>query len=232
MIKFPYGISNAEFVMTDNYVFIDKTHFVEKLEKTDRFVAFLRPRRIGKSFFISILEYYYDLRRKDKFEKIFSKTYIGQHPTPLASSFRVLKFNFSGIETHTNESSQDGFWSNIKFTIGSFLKTYDFLSKEAQAEITSQKNPAKIMSAFFQKYKDETIPIFLLIDEYDQFTNEILIRNLTEFQNSVSKDGYVRKFYESIKVATEDGSVGRFFITGVSPITLDSLTSGFNIIKF
>ena len=230
-VKFPYGVSNAEQITTGDYVFIDKTYFVEKLENSERFASFLRPRRIGKSFFISILEYYYDLRQKHKFEKIFGKTYIGQNPTPLASSFRVLKFNFSGIQTHTNESSEDGFWSNIKFTLESFLKSYNFLSKEEQTEITSQKNPAKMMTSFFQRYKDETIPIFLLIDEYDHFTNEILIRNLTEFKNSVSKDGYVRKFYEGIKVATENGSVGRFFITGVSPMTLDSLTSGFNIVK-
>ena len=108
--KFPYGVSNAEAVTTEGYTFIDKTHFVELLENEHKFVAFLRPRRIGKSFFISILEYYYDLRQKHKFDKIFGKTYIGQNPTPLASSFRVLKFNFSGIQTHTNESSQNDFF--------------------------------------------------------------------------------------------------------------------------
>ena len=231
MIKFPYGVSNAEKVMTENYVFIDKTHFIEKLEAFDSFVSFLRPRRIGKSFFISILEYYYDLRQKHKFDKIFSKTYIGQNPTPLASSFRVLKFNFSGIETHTNESSQTGFFQNVKAAVVSFIDIYGIFDAKIKQEIASQKTPASLMNLFFRTYRGETIPIFLLIDEYDQFTNEILIRNLTEFKNSVSKDGYVRKFYETIKIATEDGSVGRFFITGVSPITLDSLTSGFNIVK-
>ena len=143
----------------------------------------------------------------------------------------MLKFNFSGIQTHTNESSQNDFFSKVKGTIISFIEIYNIFDAKTKQEIALQKSPAALMALFFEKYRDETIPIFLLIDEYDHFTNEILIRNLTEFKNSVSKDGYVRKFYESIKVATEDGSVGRFFITGVSPITLDSLTSGFNIVK-
>ena len=230
-IKFPYGVSNAEAIITNDYVFIDKTPFVELLENNELFVSFLRPRRIGKSFFISILEYYYDLRQKHKFEKIFSKTYIGQNPTPLASSFRVLKFNFSGISTQTNRSSERGFLLSVKATLKEFLKTYQLLDEEERAEILAQTNAAEMMLFFFRAYKEQIIPIYLLIDEYDHFTNEILIRNLTEFKSSVSKDGYVRKFYETIKIATEDGSVGRFFITGVSPITLDSLTSGFNIVK-
>ena len=231
MIKFPYGVSNAEAVVTEGYSFIDKTPFIELLENEEKLVSFLRPRRIGKSFFISILEYYYDIRQKPKFEKIFGKTYIGQNPTPLASSFRVLKFNFSGIDTRDNESSESGFLLKIKTTLKSFLNIYNLFDKKAQTNILAQNNPAEMMTSFFQEYQQETMPIYLLVDEYDHFTNEILIRNLTEFKSSVSKDGYVRKFYESIKIATEDGSIGRFFITGVSPITLDSLTSGFNIVK-
>ncbi len=229
-IKFPYGVSNAEAVMTEGYSFIDKTPFIELLENEERFVSFLRPRRIGKSFFISLLEYYYNIRQKTKFEKIFGKTYIGQNPTPLASSFRVLKFNFSGIDTRTNESSEKEFLLKVKNTMIAFIEIYNIFDDKMKQEIAAQQSPAALMSLFFGKYRDETTPIYLLIDEYDQFTNEILIRNLIEFKNSVSKDGYVRKFYETIKIATEDGSVGRFFITGVSPITLDSLTSGFNIV--
>ena len=113
-IKFPYGVSNAEDVATEGYTFIDKTPFVELLENQEKFASFLRPRRIGKSFFISILEYYYDLRQKHKFEKIFEKTYIVQNPTPLASSFRVLKFNFSGISTQTNEMAEREFLLKVK----------------------------------------------------------------------------------------------------------------------
>lgn len=231
IIKFPYGVSNVEKVITENFVFIDKTPFIEKLEESDSFVSFLRPRRIGKSFFLSLLEYYYDIRQKPKFEKIFSKTYIGQNPTPLASSFRILKFNFSAIDTRTNESSEREFFLKVRSSVISFIELYSLFDTETKQKISEQTSPASLMSLFFQKYKEETISIYLLIDEYDHFTNEILIRDLMEFKSSVSRDGYVRKFYETIKVATEDGSVGRFFITGVSPITLDSLTSGFNIVK-
>lgn len=230
-IKFPYGVSNAETIIANDCVFIDKTSFIELLENEEFFVSFLRPRRLGKSFFVSILEYYYDLRQKHKFDKIFSKTYIGQNPTPLASSFRVLKFNFSGITTTTNESSEREFFQTVQITVSAFINIYGIFTEEEKTAIFSSKSAAALMKSFFEKYQQETISIYLLIDEYDHFTNEILIRNLTEFKNSVSKDGYVRKFYETIKIATEDGSVGRFFITGVSPITLDSLTSGFNIVK-
>ena len=231
-IFFPYGLANFEQISTGNYTTIDKTQYLEVLEfMQDRFVSFLRPRRIGKSFFISILEYYYDIRQKEKFESIFSNTYIGKKPTPLANLFRVLKFNFSAIDTRTSKSSEEEFFLTVKTTIIGFINIYNIFSPAEKKDIYNQKSPASLMKNFFQKYKDEKTPIYILIDEYDHFTNEILLRDLNEFKRSISKDGYVRKFYESIKVATEDGSVGRFFITGVSPITLDSLTSGFNIVK-
>jgi hypothetical protein len=118
-VKFPYGLSNFEQVATNDYVFVDKTYFIPALEK-ERFVSYLRPRRFGKSLLLSVLEYYYDILRKDKFQKLFGKYYIGQHPTPLASSYRVLNFNFSGINTDTRESSQQGFNFSVKFSIREF----------------------------------------------------------------------------------------------------------------
>lgn len=230
-IRFPYGLSNLESVATENYVFIDKTPFVETLENNVKFAVFLRPRRIGKSLFVSILEYYYDVLRKHKFDKIFAKYYIGKNPTPLANAYRVLKLDFSGIDTGTNESSFSGFITNIKSSLNSFLVAHKFDKPEFKEEIFAQKNPAEVMKTFFDIYKGLTNDkIYLIIDEYDHFTNEILIRDLEEFKASVSSNGYIRKFYEAVKIATQAGIVDRFFITGVSPITLDSVTSGFNIV--
>ena len=120
-IKFPYGISNFEKVVEQNFVFVDKTRFIEKLEKDESYSIFLRPRRMGKSLFVSILEYYYDILQKDKFEKIFSKLYIGQNPTPGANSFRVLCFDFSGIDTQTEENTYMYFLNRIKFVMETFM---------------------------------------------------------------------------------------------------------------
>jgi hypothetical protein len=237
LVKFPYGISNIEKLIEQNYVFVDKTNYIELLEKEDSYTIFLRPRRMGKSLFVSMLEYYYDINKKNRFEKVFSNLYIGKNVNPKANSYRVLKFDFSGIDTQTEEATFHFFLSKIRSTVESFIESYDLLDNEKKIKVLSSTSPGELMGTFFQSlktWKDKTgdnIPIFILIDEYDHFTNEILIRDLSEFKRSVSQDGYIRKFYEAIKIATQQGFVDRFFITGVSPITLDSLTSGFNIGK-
>ncbi len=231
-IFFPYGLSNWEQVATQGYTLVDKTLFVERLEsEKQKQIAFLRPRRIGKSLFVSILEYYYDRNTKHKFDQLFGKYYIGQNPTPLANSFHVLKMDFSGIDTNTQENSFSGFLFKVRGYLNNFMRKYQLFTEQERQMVVSQTSPAKTLQAFFDLYGNTQAPIYLIIDEYDHFTNEILIRDLTEFKKSVSQDGYVRKFYEIVKEATQQGIVDRFFITGVSPITLDSLTSGFNIVK-
>ncbi|TAE73200.1 MAG: AAA family ATPase [Bacteroidetes bacterium] len=229
-ILIPYGISNFENVITEGYIFVDKTNFLVDLETKERYVSFLRPRKMGKSLFVSILEYYYDVNKKDNFETIFSNLYIGKNPTNYANTFRILKFDFSGIDTRDTKNTEISFINMIKKFVRDFIKTYQLFDKETTDEILSKNNAGEIIGELFACYRNEKIKIYLIIDEYDHFTNEILIRNLTEFRTSVGQDGYVRKFYENIKIATQSGVINRLFITGVSPITLDSLTSGFNII--
>ncbi len=236
-VKFPYGISNIEKLIEQDFVFVDKTNYIELLEKEENYSIFLRPRRMGKSLFLSMLEYYYDILKKDKFDKIFSKLYIGKNPTPMASSYRVLKFDFSGIDTQNDENTFYFFLEKIRSTLNTFMGIYNLLHEEERAQVLAAKSPGSMMNRFFDylnlwKTKTGDEPkIYILIDEYDHFTNEILIRDLGEFKSSVTQDGYIRKFYEAIKIATQQGFVDRFFITGVSPITLDGLTSGFNIGK-
>ena len=227
-VKFPYGLSNFEQIVNQNAVFVDKTHLIPELEKYD-FVSFLRPRRFGKSLFLSVLEHYYDVLRKDKFEKLFGKYYIGKNPTALANSYRILNFNFSGINTDTRESSQQGFNFSVEGSLIGFIKYYSCFTPDEVSYILG-RDAEEMLNHFFYYYPKD-YPIYILIDEYDHFTNEILYRDIEEFKDSVSKNGYVRKFYEVIKTATQQGVVARVFVTGVSPITLDSLTSGFNIIK-
>ena len=236
-VKFPYGISNIEKLIEQDFVFVDKTNYIELLEKEENYSIFLRPRRMGKSLFVSMLEYYYDILKKDKFDKIFSELYIGKNPTPMASSYRVLKFDFSGIDTQNDENTFYFFLEKIRSTLNTFMGMYNLLHEAERAQVLAAKSPGSMMNRFFDYlnlWKTKTVDepkIYILIDEYDHFTNEILIRDLSEFKRSVTQDGYIRKFYEAIKIATQQGFVDRFFITGVSPITLDGLTSGFNIGK-
>ncbi|NJL14459.1 MAG: AAA family ATPase [Microscillaceae bacterium] len=227
-VYFPYGISNIEQLITQKYVFVDKTNFLPELEY-EKFSYFLRPRKFGKSLFLSVLEYYYDVSQKDKFEAIFGNTYIGKNPTPLANSFRILKFDFSGIDTRTLEDIEENFTNSVKAQVEGFLDVYGLFSLSERERILTQKNAGDNLKQLFQKYRTEKLAIYILIDEYDHFTNEILTRSLKEFRDAVAKNGYVRKFYENIKIATQSGIVDRFFITGVSPMTLDGFTSGFNI---
>jgi hypothetical protein len=235
--KFPYGISSIEKLVEQNYVFVDKTKFIELLENEESYSIFLRPRRMGKSLMISILEYYYDILKKDKFKSIFSKYYIGQNSTPNANKYRVLCFDFSGIDSKTEIDTFEFFLKKIKFVMETFMGKYGLLREENRKRVLEASSPGDLMGRFFEMLKlwreqtGDEIPIYLLIDEYDHFTNEILIRDLSEFKRSVSQDGYIRKFYEAIKIATREGFVDRFFITGVSPVTMDGLTSGFNIGK-
>jgi hypothetical protein len=228
-VFFPYGDSNIENIISDGAVFVDKTNFIALLEEhRAKFAVFLRPRRFGKSLYLSVLEYYYDVKSKEKFEKIFSGYYIGKNPTKLASSFRILKFDFSGIDTRTAESTYSGFLEKVRARVMNFCDETS-LTPEKREFICSRETPEQIIDTLFTNYPKNEPPIYLLIDEYDHFTNEMMMRSLPEFVSSVSKNGYVRKFYETVKTATQSGVVNRFFITGVSPITLDALTSGFNI---
>jgi hypothetical protein len=233
MLKFPYGLSNFENIVKQNYFLVDKTNFIEELEKYgETYISFLRPRRMGKSLFVSILEYYYGKEHKEKFALLFSGLYIGKNPTPLANSYAVLKFDFSGINTQNAEVSFDSFLFKIQLYVKGFLKKYiPKVSENLLNSIDKTQSPDKVMEIVFQVIAQTSEKIYLIIDEYDHFTNEMLLQNLQTFKEAVTGNGYVRKFYETIKIATQQGIVERVFITGVSPITLDSVTSGFNIIS-
>lgn len=237
MLKLPYGTSNFEQIASEEYYFVDRTPFIAQLEELpERYLFFLRPRRFGKSVFISMLQCYYGLEYAEHFAELFGRFAIGQQPTSMANRYLVLKFDFSHISTRTSESTYAGFLDNIKFGLKNFLTAYHFcFQPEDEAYILAGDNPTNVLSRFFTQLKrrqteqQTSYKIYLLVDEYDHFANELVAFRLDEFKNSVSRNGYVRKFYERIKSATGDGSIDRIFITGVSPVTLDSLTSGFNI---
>ncbi|MEM6697625.1 MAG: AAA family ATPase, partial [Bacteroidota bacterium] len=233
MIKLPYGISNFETLAKDDFYFVDRTSYIEQLEQFgSRYLFFLRPRRFGKSLFISMLEHYFGIQHKEKFEQIFGQYYIGQKTTELANQFLILKFDFSQIDTATFESTYRGFLNNVKHGILSFIGSYgQYFSKQDEEEVRSGKTPEGVLQSLLRIFNlnREGKKIYLLIDEYDHFANEILSFRFQDFIKMVGQNGFVRKFYEAIKVGTHSGAIDRLFVTGVSPITLDSLTSGFNI---
>ena len=226
MKKLPYGISDYERIKENDYYYIDKTMYIEKLENlAEPYIMFLRPRKFGKTLFTSTLENYYDLRKADKFEKLYGNTYIGKNPTKLRNSYHILKFNFSGIDTDTPESTIKGFKEKVITAIRSFVGIYQidfYINEEKEAENILYN----LFNAFALQKPEEKI--YVIIDEYDHFANELLGFHTDHFKNLVSKNGKVRKWYEILKEGTES-VVDRIFITGVAPITLDSLTSGFNI---
>ena len=225
-LKMPYGISNYEELVTENYYYVDKTEYIEKLEELpEKRIMFLRPRKFGKTLFTSVLENYYDKNKKDSFEKLYGNTYIGKNTTKLKNSYCILRFNFSGIDTSTEEATIRGFKKEVASSIEVFINRYNLefhVNKEDEAENILDN---LFKSFYIQKPQDK---IYVIIDEYDHFANELLGFNPEQFRGLVSKNGKVRKWYEILKKGTET-VVDRIFITGVAPITLDSLTSGFNI---
>ena len=226
MKKLPYGISNYEELITDGYYYVDKTMYIEKLESLpEKRIIFLRPRKFGKTLFTSTLENYYDILKADKFDILFSNTYIGKNPTKLKNSYCILKFNFSGINTSNEDTTMKSLKREVASSIQVFVEKYGldfFINMEDDTEGILDN----LIKAFSIQKADSKI--YVIIDEYDHFANELLGFRTNEFKNLVSKNGKVRKLYEILKKGTET-VVDRIFITGVAPITLDSLTSGFNI---
>ena len=233
-MKLPYGHANFEKIRTERYFYVDKTRYLEMLEqRPESSVIMLRSRRFGKSLFCSMLGWYYDRLHAGRFEELFGGTYIGAHPTPRRNTYMILSFNFSGINTENLANAHDGFTREVRSRIRVFLHRYpEHFSQEEEQRIIQQPRPNDMLREFFAILESHgTGPcVYAIIDEYDHFANNILSQGKTMFKDLVKTDGYVRPFYESLKKGTET-VVDRIFITGVLPVLLDSLTSGFNIGK-
>lgn len=235
MIRIPYGISDYRTMVREGYFYEDRTAYLQTLEKWDSpYLIYLRPRRFGKSLWLSVLRYYYGMQHKNEFEKLFGHTYIGKNKTKLANTYMVLSFDFSGINTASEQGVLEGFLSSIQKGLMNFFDDYSsHISIEQQKTILNQKEASDALRLLFGYLYSTRIEsqIYIVIDEYDHFSNELIAFNFDHFNTIISRNGYVRKFYETIKIGTGQGIVGRMFITGVAPITIDSLTSGFNIAK-
>ncbi len=238
-MKIPYGISNFADLRRDRYFYIDKTPFIPKLEPDELGVSyslFLRPRRFGKSTLLSTLEHYYDLDRKDQFDELFSGLWIHQHPTPERNRYLVLSLDFSSVRTDSGiDALMETFFHSIRGRIEGFLKRYSSRVPDLApllARLHTYRYPEDLMSDLLVLLSVTPYKIYLLIDEYDNFANRLLSDGQQDvYESVVGATGFIRTFYASLKAGTTAGSLGRMFITGVSPILLDDLSSGFNIIR-
>jgi hypothetical protein len=235
MKKIPYGISSYEKIKTDDYYYIDKTKYVEIIENYGSPYQFLlRPRRFGKSLFISMLHSYYDIKAKDQFDQLFGDTYIGKNPTPLKNSFPVLQFNFSVVAVNgTVEEIKHSFLLHIIGEILVFINKYADcfnLDLQIQKKIEEEKDAVNVLMLFAREMKIKKVSIFMIIDEYDNFANNILIEHGEEtYMKITHTGGFLRGFFTAIKGLTDNREIDRLFITGVSPLVMADVTSGFNI---
>ncbi len=233
MKKIPYGsVGTFEDLITQGYFYIDRTQFIEELEQLhEKHLVFLRPRRFGKSLFISVLQHYYGIIHKDKFDQLFGDFYIGQNPTPLKNSYLLLYCNFSGINTANDETTYQGFLSKVEKAVWKLVDAHsDLFIRHIPDKSKGFPSPEEALLTLFELIDLNRVnkKIYVLIDEYDQFANEMIAYRFEDFKKIVSGNGWVRKFYETLKIGSDNGYVDRTFITGVTPITLDSLTSGFS----
>ena len=228
--RIPYGMMNFVAVREDNYYYVDKTRFIEKVEDSNRYFFFIRPRRFGKSLTMSMLRHYYDVNQTNKFERLYGNLYIGQHPTPNHNKYLIIYLNFAVVNADLgNYRSALDAHCNTRFN--NFCDTYaSFLPKNVKDELNKKNGCVEQLDYIYNECDRVGLKIYLFIDEYDHFTNHILsdAARLKEYQGETHGTGYLRTFFDTIKAGTYS-SIERVFITGVSPVTLDDLTSGFNI---
>ena len=228
--RLPYGMMNFADIRLDNYYYVDKTRFIPMIEEADRFFFFIRPRRFGKSLTLNLLQHYYDVRTRDQFEALFGDLYIGQHPTPDRNSYLVLYLNFSGITGELN-NYRKGLDAHCQICFDFFCEVYaDLLPQGIKEKLDAIEGAVNQFDFLYHECERAGRDIYLFIDEYDHFTNAILAdpESLHRYTNETHGEGYLRAFFNKVKAGT-DSSIKRCFITGVSPVTMDDLTSGFNI---
>lgn len=234
MKPIPYGISDFPRLIRDDYYYVDKTRYIEILERQPPYLFLIRPRRFGKSLFLAMLETYYSIDYADSFEELFGGLYIGQHPTKRHNRYLILRFNFSEVSSKLEEV-ETSFDEYCRLTITKFIRHYEhILGADVWRDIRPDMSPGLMLASISQyiSARPACPRIYLLIDEYDNFTNTILSTYGQEnYSKQMHGDGFIRSFFNVIKAATSNAgaAVDRLFITGVSPVTMDDVTSGFNI---
>ena len=223
--QIPYGVAEFESVISDNLYYVDKTMFLSELESQPRTQIFIRPRRFGKSLFISMMRAYYDKANADRFDELFGSLWVGKHPTPLRNKYQVLYLDFSQIGGSIDQLA-DKCNEYIRRCLDSFVRRYtDDYPEYFIKDYFESKDATDKLVLITRNAKELRIPLFLIIDEYDNFTNVVLNEQGEAMYHAITHaDGFYRDLFKKFK-----GNFDRIFLTGVSPVTLDDLTSGFNI---
>jgi len=227
--RIPYAVGNFEEIVEKGYYFVDKTAYLRQLEDY-KVPVFLRPRRFGKSLWCSLLECYYDVNRRGRFEELFGGLDIGRAPTAERNSYLVMRFNFSKIEVEAGyERLRINFNRECRRSFADFRTRYAVMLPGR--DVAGDDDAVNALADLCTEVRDgHCPPIYLIIDEYDNFTNQLVTTHQDALYREVTTgDSFLRTFFKVIKAGVEDRSIGRVFVTGVLPITIDDLTSGFNI---
>ena len=228
--RIPYGMMNFIDVREDDCYYVDKTHYIPLIENANKYFFYIRPRRFGKSLTISMLRHYYNILEADKFERWYGDLYIGKHPTPERNSYLIIYLNFAVVNAELNSYRQSlDAHCNTEFNF--FCDVYaQYLPEGIKEEMNKKKGAVEQLDYLYKECIKTNQQIYLFIDEYDHFTNKILSEPscLEDYKSETHGTGYLRSFFDTVKAGT-DSTIKRCFVTGVSPVTMDDLTSGFNI---
>ncbi|KPA12520.1 hypothetical protein MHK_007273, partial [Candidatus Magnetomorum sp. HK-1] len=230
--KIPYGDSDYGKIIKNNMYYVDKTKYIHELEALSNYIFLIRPRRFGKSLWINLLQYYYDSNRKDQFNELFKDTFVGQNPTPNKNQYLTLAFNFAMVDPSVDRVQED-FQSYVESILEDFLIRYqNCFDKSFISELKSYQRVNKKIQKLFLYCARQQLKVYMFIDEYDNFTNTILTTSgKKEYVKLTQGEGAFRYFFNLLKGLTSmpDSGLDKLFITGVSPVTMDDVTSGFNI---
>ena len=223
--RVPYGVSDFVRIIKENQYYVDKTMYIPLLENQPDNLIFIRPRRFGKSLFLSMLETYYDCRLKDQFLELFGDLWIGKHPTPLQGQFQVLALDFSQVGGDY-EHLEERFNAYCNICFDAFIQHYAaYYSEEVKKKIYESSVASDKLATIQKTAKENGYQLYLIIDEYDNFTNTVLNEQGEEVYHAMTHaSGFYRDYFKKFK-----GSFTKIFMMGVSPVTLDDVTSGFNI---
>jgi hypothetical protein len=234
-MKFPYGISDFKSIICEGYFYCDRTDKIPLLENT-KSQLFIRPRRFGKSLVLSMLENYYDVAKKDEFEAIFGGLKVGKNPTALRNSYFILKFDFSCVDpTGSAEDVKKALFNHINARINDFYKIYNYKGVNLPTIEIDREDALYSIDSLITSVRMTPYPVYLLIDEYDNFANTVMmgVQRSSEgrYEALVHEEGPLRTFFKAIKSSTSGSMFDRVFITGVSPVVISDITSGYNIAK-
>lgn len=223
--RLPYGINDFEAVIEQNQYYVDKTMYLPLLENQPSNIIFIRPRRFGKSIFLSMLHAYYDCSKKEKFQTLFGDLWVGKHPTPLQGRYQVLHLDFSYVGGSIDKL-EENFDMYLRVKLDGFMRIYqEFYLTDFKEKFFKTDSATEKLALLQDETATKSIPLYLIIDEYDNFTNTVLNEQGENVYWAITHaDGFYRDVFKKFK-----GMFERIFITGVSPVTLDDVTSGFNI---